>query len=125
MDSSPRKRGRPKLCVTKEVLEERRAQKRLQNAARRGQGSATRTSQAAIPQGSLTGASQAAIPEGSGTGTAQAAILRGSGTGTSHAAILQAAQRICQKSNSKKSAFYSSNSILDIGKQDHSCDIPP
>ncbi|XP_063935370.1 uncharacterized protein LOC108227531 isoform X3 [Daucus carota subsp. sativus] len=38
MDSSSRKRGRPKLCVTKEVLEERRAQKRLQNAARRGQG---------------------------------------------------------------------------------------
>ena len=33
MDSSPRKRGRPKLCVTKEVLEEPRAQKRLQNAA--------------------------------------------------------------------------------------------
>uniref|UniRef100_A0A162B9F6 Uncharacterized protein n=1 Tax=Daucus carota subsp. sativus TaxID=79200 RepID=A0A162B9F6_DAUCS len=84
MDSSPRKRGRPKLCVTKEVLEERRVQKRLRNAARRGPeisninetsvtesaniektttGSATRTSQAAIPQGSLTGASQAAIPK--------------------------------------------------------------
>ncbi|WOG81140.1 hypothetical protein DCAR_0100285 [Daucus carota subsp. sativus] len=38
MDSSSRKRGRPKLCVTKEVLEEHRTQKRLQNAARRGQG---------------------------------------------------------------------------------------
>ncbi|KAL1824027.1 hypothetical protein ACET3Z_010805 [Daucus carota] len=38
MDSSLRKRGRPKLCVTKKVLEERRAQKRLQNAARRDPG---------------------------------------------------------------------------------------
>ncbi|XP_063942080.1 uncharacterized protein LOC108218842 isoform X3 [Daucus carota subsp. sativus] len=116
-------------------------------------GSATRTSQAAIPQGSLTGASQAAIPKGSATRTSQAGIPQGaelskngaagecsninetsvtesaniektttgSATRTSQAAIPQAAQRICQKSNLKKSAFYSSNSILDIGKQDHSC----
>ncbi|KAK1359229.1 hypothetical protein POM88_043703 [Heracleum sosnowskyi] len=138
MEQAPRKRGRPKLFLTKEMIEERKLLKRIcRNTRRNLQGDAP-LGDAAI--GTLDENGENAAPDANSTGEAppgeavaasldenegNAASDENLASSTGQQANSIGSRRLRQNIDMKKKRFFENNLILDLGNQDKTCAWTP